>query len=291
MDNNHNGSWLTVLKNRGSKQNDLKSFMIMPYRGISYGKAMSPANDFNGTISHYLHVIRDKNAPFPAILYPSADTYLVFCREQNDNHRSFLVGPRSFPRLGEYVTDDTDYFVVGLSQAGSYAFLPLDQNELTDKAFALEEVFPQWALELTQKINTTKNFETKVNVFENFLRGHFDKLRFMEDTSAKQLNLLSVASDYNLYIKHIQNINYTERHKRRLFLKYTGVTPKKFLQIIRCQSAVKLMSEQPAKPLTEIAHSLDYYDQAHFINEFKTLYSTTPLQFAKDFLQKNDAEI
>lgn len=284
MNSERNGSWLTILNNHGNKQNNLNSFVIMPYRGISNGKAMLPANDFNQTISHYLHVIRDRNASFPAVLYPSADTYLVFCREHNNKHSSFLVGPRSLPRVGEYVTDGTEYFVVGLSQAGSYAFLPLDQNELTDKAFTLQDVFPQWADMLTHKISFTEKFETKVAVFEDFLRGHFCKLRFPQNSSTKNLALLSIAGNYNLYTKHMAAFNYTERHKRRLFLKYTGLAPKKFLQIIRCQSAVKLMFQKPNRPLTEIAYSLDYYDQAHFINEFKAIYQTTPLQFVKDFL-------
>lgn len=259
----------------------------MPYRGISYGKAVTPSDDFNGTISHYLHVMRDKNAPYPAILYPSADTYFVFCRENNDQHRSFFVGQRSFPRIGEYVTDNTEYFVVGLSQAGSYAFLPLDQSELTDKSFPLDDIFPKWAVELTRKINLAGGFNTKVRIFESFLQSHFDKLNFSENDSAKELKHLSVAGDYNQYVKHLKGINYTERHRRRLFLKYTGVAPKKFLQIIRCQSALKMMSAKPDQSLTDIAYNLDYYDQAHFINEFKTLYETTPLQFIKDFMPQS----
>lgn len=291
MKNQYNGSWLTILKNSGAKLNGLQSFVIMPYRGISYGKAVTPANDFNGTISHYLHVVRNQNAPFPAILYPSADTYLVFCRDNDEYHRSFFVGPRSLPRLGEYVTDNTEYFVVGLSQAGSYAFLPMDQNELTDKSFPLNDIFPKWAPGLTQKINGAAGFDAKVTAFERFLGGYFDKLRFMENDSAKEITRLSVAGDYSQYTKHIKSLNYTERHRRRLFLKYTGVAPKKFLQIIRGQSALKMMSAQPKRPLTEIAYNLDYYDQAHFINEFKSLYETTPLQFVKDFLSHNKNDL
>ena len=289
MKNQYNGSWLTILKNFNNKHNRPQSFVIMPYRGISYGKAIIPANHFNGTVSHYLRVVRDQNAPYPPILYPSADTYLVFCLENNDQHRSFLVGPRSFPRIGEYVTDNTEYFVVGLSQAGSYAFLPLDQNELTDKFFSLSDVFPQWSLELTHKVNTAVNFNAKVIAFEKFLYGHFGKLNLIENYSAQKLTHLSMAGDYNQYAKYFKTLNYTERHRRRLFLKYTGLAPKKFLQIIRCQSALKLMSAQPDCPLTEIAHRLEYYDQAHFINEFKTLYNTTPLKFIKNFCQTTKA--
>lgn len=260
----------------------------MPYRGISYGKAAAPANDFNGAISHYLHVARDQDAPYPAILYPSADTYLVFCRNQDGQQSSFLVGPRSFPRVAEYVIDNTEYFVAGLSQAGSYAFLPTNQNELTDKAFPLSDIFPEWALKLTDNINAAENFETKITAFENFICGHFDKLRFNENDSAKKLSRLSVTGDYSQYVKHLKGLNYTERHSRRLFLKYTGITPKKFLRIIRGQAALKIMAAQSQNSLTELAHNLGYYDQAHFINEFKSLYNTTPLQFVRDFLPRQN---
>lgn len=278
-----NDSWLTALKLSGSQQNRPHTFVIMPYRGISFGQALMPVNSFNGAITHYLHVHRSQNASRPGVLYPSADTYLVFCQDADSRDRSFLVGPRSFPRIGEYVTNNTKYFVVGLSQTGSYAFLPLDQNELTDRAFPLDTAF-KWARELTDKINAVDATTTKIHIFEQFMCGYIDKLNFSRHDSANKINNLSTGDDYKYISCYLKSLNYTERHTRRLFLKYIGIPPKKFMQIVRCQTALKFMLSKPTCPLTDIAYQLDYYDQAHFINEFKSFYNSTPLQFAKEFL-------
>lgn len=279
----HNGTWLTTLNTSNNKHNR-KDFVIMPYRGISYGKAVAPTNDFNGTISHYLQVFREKNSPGDPVLYPSADTYLVFCLQAQDKSRAVICGPRSFPRIGEYVTNDTNFFVVGLTPLGSYAFLPLCQNELTDKAFDLDSIFPKWANHLAHQVNQATEISAKINIFENFMRMNFDRLRFQENEFTCKINHFGITADYRKFMAYYKSLNYTDRHTRRLFLKYTGVSPKKFMQILRCKDAMKRMMANPQTPMADIAYCLDYYDQAHFINEFKTFYDTTPLQFIKDFL-------
>lgn len=71
---------------------------------------------------------------------------------------------------------------------------------------------------------------------------------------------------------------YSERHQRRLFQKITMLSPILFKRIIRFQEAFKLITKN--KTLNWEA----YYDQAHFIKDFKQFTGYTPKMFLDLFL-------
>jgi AraC-like DNA-binding protein len=66
------------------------------------------------------------------------------------------------------------------------------------------------------------------------------------------------------------------RQLRRYFGRYVGGTAKAFSQVVRFQHV--LHAQPLAQPLRQdpVFFDLGYYDQAHFIKEFKQFYGTTP---------------
>jgi methylphosphotriester-DNA--protein-cysteine methyltransferase len=63
------------------------------------------------------------------------------------------------------------------------------------------------------------------------------------------------------------------------FRKITGTSPKHFAAIIRLQNLIENYSG--AVSLTEAAYSAGYYDQAHFIKDFRSFTGQAPLDFFK----------
>lgn len=278
MDAHLNSSWLGIAKTHDN------CAITMPFRDVEYGRALPPSAAFTRLINSYANVQRKQNAAGEPTVYPTSDIYICFCRTPSD-YVAYFAGPRTRPRLLEYVTDNTNFFVVSLSCAGSYALLPVSQDELTDKYFLLEDLFPKWGKELTLKIGEATGIETKAALFEDFLRRYADKLAPFPNSFTHMLKRLSVQNNYDSYIKSVKDVGYTERHVRRIFLKYTGVSPYKYTRIVRCQTAIHVMRANPKASLAEIAFELNYCDQSHFTKEFKLFYDLTPRQFIKEFLQ------
>lgn len=69
------------------------------------------------------------------------------------------------------------------------------------------------------------------------------------------------------------------RQLERRFQEWIGVTPKKMSTIRRFNLARQAILASPAIDLTSLAHSLGYYDYAHFSNDFKTYFGLTPPTF------------
>lgn len=281
MEVSSKSSWLGMLHSPMSKRAPYA--ITMPFRDITYGQVATPSNSFRELVYHYSNVYRKALASSEPVIYPTSDTYLVFCKTE-DSCKAYLAGPRTLPRIGEYVTDGTNYFVVSLSYKGSYAFLPVLQQELTDKSFNLADIFPKWARELTEQICQADGIKLKVGIFENFLQNHTGNLAECKDDFTYVINKLSRIDSYEAYLKSIKDTGYTERHIRRIFLKYTGVSPYKYTRIVRCQTAMHTMRANPQASVAEIAFNLNYCDQSHFTKEFKLFYGLTPRQFIKEFL-------
>lgn len=79
----------------------------------------------------------------------------------------------------------------------------------------------------------------------------------------------------------IKICNTTRRTLERNFNENLGMSPKSYALNVRFDKAKKAISHNPFIELTELAHALGYYDQAHFIKEFKAYCGCTPSEFAE----------
>jgi AraC-like DNA-binding protein len=73
-------------------------------------------------------------------------------------------------------------------------------------------------------------------------------------------------------------------HKRalqRLFSQYVGASPKWVIQRYRLHEAVELVAAGTPVSWSRLAADLGYFDQAHFIRDFKALIGRPPSDYAK----------
>ncbi len=79
----------------------------------------------------------------------------------------------------------------------------------------------------------------------------------------------------NLHILKDLDTGISPRQLRRLFEFYIGDTAKTFSQVVRFQSVIN--GKTSVQALCKNNFFLDlYYDQSHFIKEFKQFYGATP---------------
>ena len=71
------------------------------------------------------------------------------------------------------------------------------------------------------------------------------------------------------------------RSMQRLFRRYLGVTPKWVLQRYRLHAAAERIAGGEGD-LARLALDLGYFDQAHFIKDFKALVGRTPAGYAEE---------
>ena len=71
-------------------------------------------------------------------------------------------------------------------------------------------------------------------------------------------------------------LGYSQRYVNSVFKYYFGVSVKKYSDIIRVQNAIEHLR---SRTVMDVVNELGYYDQAHFIHDFKRHTSLTPKTF------------
>jgi AraC-like DNA-binding protein len=72
------------------------------------------------------------------------------------------------------------------------------------------------------------------------------------------------------------DIGLSQRQLRRYFEFYVGDTAKTFSQVVRFQNILNAKPSTQSLRQNKVFFDLGYYDQAHFIKEFKNFYGVTP---------------
>jgi AraC-like DNA-binding protein len=81
----------------------------------------------------------------------------------------------------------------------------------------------------------------------------------------------------NLRIKELlQELHISQDAFEKRFRKTTGASPKQFASIVRLRG---LIGRADTSSLTDLAYEAGYFDQAHFIKDFKSFTGKTPGEF------------
>jgi len=79
----------------------------------------------------------------------------------------------------------------------------------------------------------------------------------------------------------LKDINIDERTLQRSFLKRIGVSPKMLARIARVNHLWEEINRQKATSYQDLVYLGNYFDQSHFIKDFKNLVGETPSHFFK----------
>lgn len=74
------------------------------------------------------------------------------------------------------------------------------------------------------------------------------------------------------------------RQLQRLFRKYIGVSPKWVIKRFRLQEAAERLEQENSEEWANLAIELGYFDQAHFIKDFKSVIGQSPVAYRKGML-------
>lgn len=201
----------------------------------------------------------------------------------------FILQPREMV-LGQitdaFYVEPTGYvnsFAVRFYPFGFANFVSTPINTLANKETPITELLGEEpARQLSRAIQEAKDTEQRIAILENFLLA-----RLSESTTID--NIVKATIDTLLQTKGSAGINTIlgsdlskRRQLERKFMKQIGISPKQLGKVIRLQTALKMMLNTPSESFTSIAYESDYFDQAHFIKDFKEFTGTTPKEFSGD---------
>jgi AraC-like DNA-binding protein len=165
-------------------------------------------------------------------------------------------------------------FGVRFRPAMSQAFLPLPGLNITDQSIDLSEIWGADARRLVGQVSEAQSPAHCIHLFETRLHNPGDI------TVVQRLCTTIVAQAGQIRIDDLAfQAGLSARQLRRLFLDQVGLSPKHFCRVIRFRNSLSRLPQAGWTEWAQVALDCGYYDQAHFIHEFREFSGYTPGDF------------
>ncbi len=189
---------------------------------------------------------------------PEESFVMGFCKHSTD----FLIG-KSFNYLG-----------IRFLPSVFPQYFKVDAALLAQSVTGLALVLPQLSTFILQNIDSRLPFYPIRQVLDAYFLPYYLNGSDEDKRLSRAISLILKQAG-NIRVEQQLDTGISPRQLRRLFGFYIGDSAKAFSQVVRFQKI--LYTQSVTKVLfQQTMHDAGYYDQAHFIKEFKLLYGTTP---------------
>ena len=176
-------------------------------------------------------------------------------------------------------------FVISFKKGMAYPFFPVPMHEMTDRVVDADLLWGNDFAFLRERLLEIKEITRKFETVERFLLKHFQgKLTLNPAVEYAVTQIIRRPDQINL-ARLNQNIGFSQKHLIGMFKRQVGIAPKAYLKIIRFQKAISEIEARKDVNWTNIAQDCGFYDQAHFINDFKFFSGFTPEEYVR---RRND---
>lgn len=148
--------------------------------------------------------------------------------------------------------------------------------ELADQAVPIDDILGAASNELVYDIRQAKTNTQRKDRLQKFLCKQINKITAQND---HQLSLaLHAMHQGEVRVNQVaKKLGISERYLEKKFQFVIGVTPKRYIQILRFNRAIAMLKKKC--DMMDIVVALGYHDQAHMIREFKQFAGYSPSRY------------
>ncbi len=210
--------------------------------------------------------------------------------EVKSRYKSYVVG-QSRKAVHIQPQGRIDLFGVSFRTAGAYPFFKQPLIGLTDKIVDLGSLWGKLAPNLEEKIGNVSSTHMRIEVITKALLYILSTSKLQIDSSVFPAVQAIILSGGQGKIGHIADtLSISRRLLEKKFSRFVGISPKSLARITRFQSIFDSVNIAKGCDWASAVFKCGYFDQAHFIKDFKefcgqtpTLYVETEQQIAKNF--------
>jgi len=190
-----------------------------------------------------------------------------------------LMGPQITPF--KLLVEESHKTVSIIFQPGGLnRFLNIPMTEIFDNGYCAREVVGREIEELLDKSHDT----ITLNELDTIIQTYFlRKLSKIKDPLPIDFALQQLLTNHNLNMDKIAGMacmsirSFERKCKERL-----GMPAKMYARIARFHKAYKMLESRSIISWTDLTYELGYYDQTHFIKDFKEFAKLTPTLVHKE---------
>ncbi|VAW68764.1 hypothetical protein MNBD_GAMMA09-3529 [hydrothermal vent metagenome] len=270
----------------GLLQTPIQAMSILQHLGFHRA---TPCPALAGYIDSYWFINRQLQKSYSEFLHPDGGMGIIL------NYGSNLSVDQKTLKEGCFFDGtNTKTRVIGLSgdisaigirfkPAATYAFISAPLHELKNKNTALSDIGKNTFSDLHCLLGESKNIKEKIKLLNIFMINNFHIDRKISSETSSALLRIKMCRGTLSINELSEQLGINKRKLERLFNLQLGMTPFEYSRNIRVQYA-RMCLKQKHIDYNEISHRLDYFDQSHFIKQFKFVVGITPGQYKQRYI-------
>lgn len=161
---------------------------------------------------------------------------------------------------------------------GALHFLGVPVSELADRIVPAEDVWGSVLSDFEDQFASAPGLHARVGLVERFLVSRLRQHRKDEVETAVRTVWRHKGDVCIADLCH--ELGVSDRTAQRVFRAAVGMPPKGYARLTRFLHACALLRQPGRSSLAQVGYRCGYYDQAHFIGDFKAYSGMTPGEFA-----------
>ena len=226
---------------------------------------------------------------------PDGCMELIF--HYGDHYRQYfedgsnVIQPKCFVfgQISSYIeiepTGRTGIVAARFLPEGLVPFIEIVIAELENRAVDLYDLFGDEGKMLEVKVCSAADNPSRIKMIEEFLLSKLASPKTIDNITKACVQAIFQSQGQIGVVELADKMNINRRNMERRFISAVGLSPKQLSRVARLQATLKMLDQKQYSSLTSLAYESGYYDQAHFIKDFKEFTGLSPKSFFSDNLQ------
>jgi AraC-like DNA-binding protein len=213
------------------------------------------------------------------------ERFRIYHGERPDQFRTFRGGVVCGPHSQFFAidtADDSNVAGVHFKPGGAYPFLRMPSGEIHNGHVGVDELWGPRAGEVREQLLAAKTPQAKIRVLERALLAQLAGPPERHPAVAFALNEFHANPETRKIAEVTGQISLSPRRFIEVFRKEVGLAPKLFCRVRRFQRALRRIEDGRMVDWTDTALSCGYFDQPHFIHDFRAFSGINPSAYLAD---------
>jgi AraC-like DNA-binding protein len=250
----------------------------------------SPSAELARFVECYWMVTDDNVAPsqqkivpdgFPEIIVHLGDPYKINIHGSWVKQSRFLIAGQLKKYFFLQNTGVSAVFGVKLKPAALTLVFGIEMSALTDHVFNFEDFDVEGGNLWNLAMVSASQFGERIEATEKWLSIKVSKVSPTLHPVEISLNLIFSSAGACSISELAATAGVGTRQLELLYKKFVGLSPKFYARVVRF-SRIFLLIQEDKPNWSEIAHLSGYFDQAHFIRNFKAFTGEEPSRYGFD---------
>lgn len=211
-----------------------------------------------------------------------------------DDLKCQLPGPNSWTQTPDYMliglftearevrfSNTVPVFTIRFKPEAIFSLFNINGSEVFENYEDISLMLGKDFNEFCHRLREETDIQLMITLAENFLMHKLNQKKSARNYVNKAAELMRNTGFNN--IKEISNeVCISQRQLERKFREIIGIGPKHYLRLTRINRVMRILETNRPLDLTSVAYHCGYFDQAHFIKDFKKITGKKPTLYFKE---------